>query len=74
MKGIDVSTGSACSSKKLEPSHVLLALRPAGRTGARLPPRHELSLQYEEEIDYLVEVLPDIVENLRKMSPPTGGQ
>jgi cysteine desulfurase len=69
MKGIAASTGSACSSKSLEPSHVLLAL------GMRHEQAHG-SLRVTlsrfntmEEADFLIEVLPDIVENLRKMSP-----
>jgi cysteine desulfurase len=69
MKGIAASTGSACSSKSLEPSHVLLAL------GMRHEQAHgslRVSLSRFNtmaEADYLVDVLPDIVENLRKMSP-----
>lgn len=69
IKGIAASTGSACSSKSLEPSHVLLAL------GMRHEQAHG-SLRVTlsrfntmKEADYLIEVLPDIVENLRKMSP-----
>ena len=69
MEGIAASTGSACSSASLEPSHVLLALG--------LP--HEIahgSLRFtfgrytkDEDIDYVLEVLPKIVEKLRSMSP-----
>jgi len=69
MEGIAASTGSACSSASLEPSHVLLALG--------LP--HEIahgSLRFtfgrytkNEDIDYVLEVLPKIVEKLRSMSP-----
>jgi cysteine desulfurase len=67
-EGICVSTGSACSSKSLEPSHVLLAL------GLSHPEAHgslRLSLgRYttEKEIDKVLEVLPKIVERLRKIS------
>lgn len=67
--GIAASTGSACSSAKLEPSHVLLA------TGLR----HEqaqgslrISLgkwTTEKEINYLLKVLPGVINNLRKISP-----
>jgi cysteine desulfurase len=67
--GIAASTGSACTSTSLEPSHVLLAL---GRS-------HEVahgSLRFslgrwtkEEDIDYLLEHLPKIVDKLRAMSP-----
>ncbi|SHE50226.1 cysteine desulfurase [Caldanaerobius fijiensis DSM 17918] len=69
MKGICASSGSACTSGSLDPSHVLLAMG--------LP--HELahgSLRFsigeqntEEEIDYVIQVLPDIVARLREMSP-----
>jgi len=69
MKGIAASSGSACTSGSLDPSHVLLAIG--------LP--HEIahgSLRLtfgidntHEEIDYLMEVLPQIVGRLREMSP-----
>lgn len=69
MEGIAASTGSACSSASLEASHVLLAIG--------LP--HEIahgSLRFtlgrftkEEDIDYVLEVLPRIVSKLRAMSP-----
>ncbi len=69
IKGIAASSGSACTSGSLDPSHVLLALG--------LP--HEIahgSLRIsigeqntKEEIDKLIEVLPDVVLRLREMSP-----
>ncbi len=67
--GIAVSTGSACSSKDLQPSHVLKA--------CRLQPEEihgsiRMSLgkwTTEKEIDYVLRVLPKVVKNLRKMSP-----
>jgi len=69
MLGIAASTGSACTSSSLEPSHVLLAIG--------LP--HEIahgSLRItlgrwtkEEDVDYLLESLPKVVEKLRAMSP-----
>ncbi len=69
MKGISASSGSACTSGSLDPSHVLL--------GIGLP--HEIahgSLRItvgmdntEEDVDYLLEVLPAIVQRLRDMSP-----
>lgn len=69
MEGIAVSSGSACTSGSLEPSHVLLAMG--------IP--HEVchgSLRFSlgrgttrEQIDYVLEVLPRIVARLRAMSP-----
>jgi cysteine desulfurase len=69
MKGICASSGSACTSGSLDPSHVLLSLGLS----------HEVahgSLRFsinedntEEDIDYILEVLPEIVERLRSMSP-----
>ena len=68
-KGICSSTGSACSSKSLEPSHVLIAigLKPEEAHGSL---RLSLSkFNTEEEIDYVLEVLPKIINRLRKISP-----
>jgi cysteine desulfurase len=69
MKGIAGSSGSACTSGSLDPSHVLLAIG--------LP--HEIAhgslrlslgaVNTEEDIDYVLEVLPEIVDRLRQMSP-----
>ena len=69
MEGIAASTGSACSSKTLEPSHVLLAigLKPEEAHGSL-----RISLgrfNKESEVDYFLEKLPPIIERLRKMSP-----
>lgn len=67
--GIGASTGSACASGSNEPSHVLSAMcvDPVDAQGAI---RFSLGYQNtEEEIDYVLEVLPKIVENLRAMSP-----
>jgi len=66
---IAASTGSACSSRSLEPSHVLLAigLKPEEAHGSL-----RLSLgkyNTEEDIDYILEVLPRTVEKLREISP-----
>jgi len=68
-KGVAVSSGSACTSRALKASHVLIAMG--------IP--HELaqgSLLFSfgidntpEDIDYVLEVLPDIVDRLRQMSP-----
>jgi len=67
--GISASTGSACSSAKLEPSHVLLAigLKPEQAHGSL-----RLTLgrwTKEKDIDYLLEVLPKVIEKLREISP-----
>jgi len=68
-KGIAASTGSACSSKSLEPSHVLL------RIGLKHEEAHgslRLTLGREntrQEIDYVLKVLPGEVEKLRSISP-----
>jgi len=69
MKGISASTGSACTSGSLEPSHVLTAMR--------IPPDMaqgsvRFSFGYEnteEDVDYCLAEIPPIVEKLRKMSP-----
>ena len=68
-KGIAASSGSACTSGSLDPSHVLLALeRPHEVAHGSL--RLTLSAENRpEEIDYLLEVLPGIVSYLRDMSP-----
>jgi cysteine desulfurase len=68
-KGIAVSTGSACSSHELKPSHVLLAmgLSPVEAHGSL---RFTLSkYTTEQEIDYLTGVLPKIIKDLRRISP-----
>jgi cysteine desulfurase len=67
--GICCSTGSACSSGSLDPSHVLRAigLPPEIAQGSlRLTLGDENS---EEDVDYVLEVLPETVEKLRAMSP-----
>lgn len=69
MAGISASTGSACSSNSLEPSHVLLSLGlPAEKAHGSL----RLTLSHEntdEDVDYILEKLPPIVARLREMSP-----
>lgn len=68
-KGIASSTGSACSSKKLEPSHVLMALR-LEEVQAHGSLRLTLGKENKpEEIDYVVESIKDAVGTLRKLSP-----
>lgn len=67
--GIAASTGSACSSAKLEPSHVLLAI------GLKHEQAHgslRLSLgrwTAEKEIDFFLKALPEVIKKLRKISP-----
>ena len=67
--GICASTGSACSSASLEASHVLLAMgvpHEKAHGSLRLSISHETT---DEDIDYIIETLPGIVERLRNMSP-----
>ncbi len=69
IKGVACSTGSACSSATLEPSHVLLAtgLRPEQAHGSL-----RISLgrfTTEKDINYLLKVLPGIIKKIRKISP-----
>ena len=69
MLGIAASSGSACTSGSLDPSHVLMAIG--------LP--HEIAhgslrlsigdFTTEEDIDYIIEKLPAVIERLRMMSP-----
>lgn len=68
-KGVFVSSGSACTSDKLTPSHVLLSM------GINIVASHS-SIRFslgrntkKEDIDYVLKVFPDIVKKLRLMSP-----
>ncbi len=68
-KGVGASTGSACTTHDLKPSHVLMAI-------GRSPEISHSSIRFslsryttEDEIKHVISVLPKIVENLRKMSP-----
>ncbi|MDI6916336.1 MAG: cysteine desulfurase NifS [Thermoplasmatales archaeon] len=68
-KGIAASTGSACSSKKLLPSHVLLAI---GLNEIEAHGSLRITLgrgNTENEVKYVIDVLPGIIRNLREMSP-----
>lgn len=68
-KGIFVSTGSACSSHSLEPSHVILAL---GKNPLQANSSIRISISKyttKDEIDYFLNELNKIVEKLRKISP-----
>jgi len=69
MYGIAASSGSACTSGSLDPSHVLLAIgRPHEIAHGSL--RLTLGLNNsQEDVDYLLEVLPGIIQRLRDMSP-----
>ncbi|HZN10225.1 MAG TPA: cysteine desulfurase NifS [Blastocatellia bacterium] len=69
LKGVAVSTGSACSSGSVEPSHVLLAIglsRDTGHGSLRFSLSKDTT---REEIDYVLETLPPLVEKLRRISP-----
>ncbi|MGP8319596.1 MAG: cysteine desulfurase NifS [Methanosarcinaceae archaeon] len=72
MKGIAISTGSACSSKSLEPSHVLTAigLKPEDSHGSLRITLGRVNTQ--EEVDYFTEALVEIVGRLRAISPISG--
>jgi cysteine desulfurase len=69
MKGIACSSGSACTSGSLDPSHVLLAIgldHETAHGSLRVTlGRHTT----EEEVDYFLKELPPIIERLRMMSP-----
>ncbi len=68
-KGIAASTGSACSSKKLQASHVLLAigLNPEEAHGSIRLTLGRMSTK--DDIEYVANALPEVVQKLRKMSP-----
>jgi len=69
MKGVAASSGSACTSGSLDPSHVLLAI---GRVHDVAHGSLRLSLcEYntEEEVDHILTVVPEVVQYLRNMSP-----
>ncbi len=71
MMGVAASSGSACTAKTLQPSHVLLAI------GLKHEEAHGSILftlgrqNTEEEVDYVLDIMPDIVRRLREMSPLT---
>jgi cysteine desulfurase len=69
LKGIAASSGSACTSGSLDPSHVLLAIglpHEKAHGSLRITFGEENT---DEDVDYLMEVLPEIVQRLREMSP-----
>lgn len=68
-EGVQVSTGSACASSSLDPSHVILATGlsyEAAHGSLRFTLGHETT---KEQLDHVLCVMPGIVERLRKMSP-----
>jgi cysteine desulfurase len=69
LKGVAVSTGSACASGSHEPSHVLMAIglpRDTGYGSLRFSFGKDNT---KEDVDYVLEILPAVVEKLRKLSP-----
>ena len=69
LAGIAASSGSACASSSLDPSHVLLAIglpHEVAHGSVRLSPS---DYNTEEDVDYILEKLPEIVSTLRSMSP-----
>ena len=71
MLGIQVSSGSACTSKTLEPSHVLLAIGLAHEEAHGSLVFTLGKQNSEEDVNYVLEVLPGVVKRLRAMSPLT---
>jgi cysteine desulfurase len=71
MHGVQVSSGSACTSKTLEPSHVLLAIGLAHEEAHGSLVFTMGKQNSEEDVDYVLEVLPDVVNRLRALSPLT---
>lgn len=68
-KGVSASSGSACTSGSLDPSHVLLALglkHEVAHGSLRVTFNDENTI---EDVDYILQVLPPIVDRLRQMSP-----
>jgi len=69
LEGIAVASGSACTSGSLDPSHVLLAM---GKSPLLAQSALRFSLGWtnnEEDVDYLLEVLPRVIDRLRAISP-----
>jgi cysteine desulfurase len=68
-KGISVSTGSACTSKTLEPSHTLIAtglMHEEAHGSLQLTPGR---FNTEEDVDRVLEVTPEIIDRIRQLSP-----
>jgi cysteine desulfurase len=69
MAGVCCSTGSACSSNSLDPSHVLLAIglpHEVAHGSVRITLSHENT---EEDVDYIIEKITETVSRLREMRP-----
>jgi cysteine desulfurase len=71
MYGIQISSGSACTSKTLEPSHVLLGIGLAHEEAHGSLVFTLGKQNFEEDVDYVTEMLPDVVKRLRALSPLT---
>ncbi len=69
MQGVSASSGSACTSKALKASHVLLAMGFDHATAQGSVVFSLLEETSKEDINYLLDIFPPIVERLRKMSP-----
>jgi len=72
MEGIAVSTGAACSSGSITPSHVLTAM---GLTSERVNGAIRFSvgrMSTDEDIDHLLEVAPRVISRMREMTPAVG--
>jgi cysteine desulfurase len=73
LKGIAVSGGSACHSGATEPSHVLMAMG-LDKSRARASLRFSLlKTATDDDVDYVLKVVPEAVEHLRAISPVTAG-
>ena len=73
LKGIAVSSGAACSSGAVHPSHVLTAIG-LSADQARSSIRFSLGKQNtESQVDAVLEALPKVVDHLRKLSPAHAG-
>lgn len=69
MNGIAASSGSACTSGSLDPSHVLLSIglpHEIAHGSLRLTINEDTT---EEDVDYILSVIPNVVKKLRAMSP-----
>jgi cysteine desulfurase len=74
LKGLAVSTGAACSSGAIEPSHVLMAMG-LGSDRARTSIRFSLGKQNtSEDVDFALALVPEAVARLRELSPMYGKQ